>query len=94
MEMDTMDQYDASAIASLAENSGLIINFPPLRISALYLLLVPFVMQETRSSILLTRIARNLRKTTGDHRYRARVEDERANLGTLIFISCTRPVRK
>ncbi|KAF8993772.1 MFS general substrate transporter [Cyathus striatus] len=28
----------------------------------------------------------------GDNRYRARVEDERASLRTLIFISCTRPL--
>ena len=51
-------------------------------------------MRETRSSIILIRIAKKLRKTTGDQRYRARVEDERASLANLIFISCTRPVRK
>ena len=51
-------------------------------------------MTETRSSILLTRMAKKLRKTTGDHRYRARVEDERASLAHLILISCTRPMRK
>lgn len=62
-------------------------------ISAGYLLLLPLVMRETRSSIILTRIAQKLRKTTGDHRYRARVEDERASLAHLIFVSCTRPVR-
>ena len=68
--------------------------FPPqLRISAVYLLLLPFIMKETRSSIILTRMAKKLRKTTGDHRYRARVEDERASLANLVFISCTRPVR-
>ncbi|KAF8159888.1 MFS polyamine transporter [Crassisporium funariophilum] len=61
-------------------------------IAAIYLVLVPLVMRETRSSILLTKIARRLRKKSGDHRYRARVEDERANLATLIYISCTRPV--
>ena len=55
-------------------------------------MLLPFVMKETRSSILLTRIAKKLRKTTGDQRYRAKVEKE--SLGTLIFISCTRPIRK
>ncbi|KAK7687740.1 hypothetical protein QCA50_008958 [Cerrena zonata] len=37
-------------------------------------------------------MARKLRKSTGDNRYRARVEDERASLRTLIYISCTRPV--
>lgn len=57
-----------------------------------YLVILLFVMKETRSSILLTRTAKKLRKLTGDHRYRARVEDERASLRTLIWISCTRPV--
>jgi hypothetical protein len=50
-------------------------------------------MVETRSTILLTRIARNLRKETGDPRYRARVEDERDSLKRLVYISCTRPIR-
>ncbi|KAG7444518.1 MFS polyamine transporter [Guyanagaster necrorhizus] len=58
----------------------------------LYIVLLPFVMKETRSSILLTRLAKKIRKKTGDKRYRARVEDERASLRTLIFISCTRPI--
>ena len=63
-------------------------------ICAAFLVLLPFVMKETRASVLLTRIARKLRKETGDHRYRARVEDERAKLSTLIWISCTRPIRE
>lgn len=63
-------------------------------ICAAWLVLLPFVMKETRASVLLTRIAKKLRKETGDHRFRARVEDERAKLSTLIWISCTRPVRK
>jgi len=49
-------------------------------------------MKETRSSIILTRIAKKIRKETGDHRYRARIEDERMKLTTLIWISCTRPI--
>ena len=49
-------------------------------------------MKETRASVLLVRLAKKMRKETGDHRYRARVEDERASLSTLIYISCTRPV--
>lgn len=53
---------------------------------------IPFLMKETRSAVVLTRIAKKLRKKTGDHRYRARVEDERASLKTLIWISCTRPL--
>ena len=51
-------------------------------------------MQETRSGVLLTRLAKKIRKETGDNRYRARIEDERASLWTLIRISCTRPLCK
>lgn len=58
-----------------------------------YSVLVPLIMRETRSSILLTRLAKKIRKETGDRRYRARIEDERTSLGALIFISCTRPIR-
>ncbi|ESK83376.1 drug transporter [Moniliophthora roreri MCA 2997] len=54
--------------------------------------LIPLVMKETRASIILTRLAKRLRKETGDKRYRARVEDERASLKMLVYISCTRPV--
>ncbi|KAH8104030.1 MFS general substrate transporter [Cristinia sonorae] len=49
-------------------------------------------MRETRSAVLLTRLAKKMRKDSGDLRYRARVEDERASLKTLIYISCTRPL--
>ncbi|KAJ7095471.1 MFS polyamine transporter [Mycena crocata] len=61
-------------------------------ICGVYSLVVPLVMRETRSSILLARLAKKIRKETGDNRYRARIEDERASLATLIFISCTRPI--
>lgn len=61
-------------------------------VACVYTLLLTIVMKETRSSILLTRIARKLRKETGDSRYRARVEDEQASLSRLIWVSCTRPV--
>ncbi|KAF8966273.1 MFS polyamine transporter [Flammula alnicola] len=68
------------------------IQWIQMMICAVYVVILPFMMKETRASILLTRIAKKLRKETGDHRYRARVEDERASLGILIWISCTRPV--
>ncbi|KAF8202324.1 MFS polyamine transporter [Pholiota molesta] len=68
------------------------IQWSQMIICGAYLVILLFVMKETRSSILLTRTAKKLRKLTGDHRYRARVEDERASLRTLIWISCTRPV--
>ncbi|KAG7093398.1 hypothetical protein E1B28_007080 [Marasmius oreades] len=60
--------------------------------TGLMFVLIPIVMKETRSSIILTRLAKRIRKETGNLRFRARVEDERANLRTLIYISCTRPV--
>ncbi|KAF9461064.1 major facilitator superfamily domain-containing protein [Collybia nuda] len=58
-----------------------------------YLVLLPFILKETRSAVLLTRMAKKMRKDTGDNRYRARVEDERESLKQLIYISCTRPIR-
>ena len=53
---------------------------------------MPLFMKETRSAVLLTRLAKKLRKETGDSRYCAHVEDERTSLRTLIYISCTRPL--
>ena len=66
----------------------------PYRVLGVELLLVITVMKETRSTIILTRLARKLRKETGNPRYRARAEDERGSLRTLIYISCTRPLCK
>ena len=51
-------------------------------------------MKETRSSILLRRMAAKMRKETGNMAYRARIEDEGVSIWTLIFISCTRPIRE
>ncbi|KAJ3888199.1 MFS polyamine transporter [Lentinula edodes] len=62
-------------------------------ITGFYLVLVPLIMKETRSSIILMRIAKRMRKETGNPRYRARVEDERVKLSTLVWVSCTRPIR-
>lgn len=62
------------------------------RYAGTYVILVPFFLHETRSSIVITRIARRLRKKTGDNRYRARAEDERPKLKRLIYTSCTRPI--
>ncbi|RPD64469.1 MFS general substrate transporter [Lentinus tigrinus ALCF2SS1-7] len=58
----------------------------------LFLIAAPICMKETRSGVLLTRLARKMRKQTENHHYRARIEDERASLRTLIYISCTRPI--
>ncbi|KAF7344296.1 MFS general substrate transporter [Mycena venus] len=50
------------------------------------------VLQETRTGIMLTRKAKALRAETGDSRYRARVEDARGPLRSLLWISATRPL--
>ncbi|KAH9849849.1 MFS general substrate transporter [Lenzites betulinus] len=60
--------------------------------TGIFVVAVPICMKETRSGVLLTKLAKKLRKDTGNHHYRARVEDERASLRTLIYISCTRPI--
>lgn len=59
---------------------------------AVYLIVFPTVMKETRSSIILIHIAENMRKVTGDVKYSAQIEDERQSLSQLIYISCTRPI--
>ncbi|KIM81228.1 hypothetical protein PILCRDRAFT_72078 [Piloderma croceum F 1598] len=61
-------------------------------LTGVILVLVVAVMKETRSTIILIRLAKKLRKETGDFRYRARAEDEQGSLRTLIYISCTRPL--
>jgi len=68
------------------------IQWIPVMLCGIYLVVILIIMEETRTSILLIRMAKKLRKETGQSRYRARVEDERASLGHLIFISCTRPI--
>ena len=57
-----------------------------------FVLGVPTCMRETRSGVLLMRLAHKLRAQTSNPNYRARIEDERASLRTLIYISCTRPI--
>lgn len=49
-------------------------------------------MRETRSSIILLRIARNLRNKTGDARYIAPVEIHGRKLWNLVYVACTRPL--
>ncbi|KAH7885759.1 MFS general substrate transporter [Phlebopus sp. FC_14] len=60
--------------------------------TGVYFLAVVVILTETRSSIILTRIAQKMRKQTGDDRYRAQAEIDKQNLLTLIKISCTRPL--
>lgn len=63
-------------------------------VTGAYIIAILVIMKETRSGVLLTRLARKLRRETGNQRYRARVEDERGSLRTLIYISLTRPICK
>jgi hypothetical protein len=50
------------------------------------------LIDERTGAVILTRLARRLRKKTGDERYRARAEDERPTMKSLIYVSCTRPL--
>ena len=52
-----------------------------------------FIMRETRESILLSRKAARLRLQTGDERFVAQADEERASLSTIIRVALTRPVR-
>ncbi|KAF9461093.1 major facilitator superfamily domain-containing protein [Collybia nuda] len=61
-------------------------------IVGVYCILVPIVMRETRSAILLLKIADKLGKKNPSTKYRVRVYEEQPSLRTLIWISCTRPI--
>ncbi|KAJ8581108.1 MFS general substrate transporter [Rhizopogon salebrosus TDB-379] len=56
-----------------------------------YFISVLLFMRETRSTVILTRMARLVRKDTGEGRYRARAEENKPSLASTIAISCTRP---
>ena len=49
-------------------------------------------MTETRTDIILTRLAHKTRKMKQDDRYHARVEIDKPSLLALIKISSTRPI--
>ena len=51
-----------------------------------------FFTEETRGSIILSRKAAKLRKSTGDERYQCRSDSERTSYATMIRISVTRPL--
>jgi len=63
-------------------------------VSGVYFVSVLLLMTETRSTVILTRMARKVRKDTGDDRYRARAEINKPSLASMIAISCTRPFCK
>lgn len=62
--------------------------------SGVYFVSVLLFMTETRSTVILTRMASRVRKDTGDVRYRARAEENKPSLASIIAISCTRPLCK
>ncbi|KAG2140822.1 MFS general substrate transporter [Suillus cothurnatus] len=57
-----------------------------------FVLGVILMMSETRSSIILARIAKDTRKMTGDPRYRSSAEIDQPSMSSLIKTSCTRPL--
>ncbi|KAG2144597.1 major facilitator superfamily domain-containing protein [Suillus clintonianus] len=62
-------------------------------ISGVYFISALVVMRETRSTVILAQMARQTRKDTRDGRYRARSEENKPSLKSMIAISCTRPLR-
>jgi MFS family permease len=50
------------------------------------------VMKETRASVILTRIARQKRKQTGEEKWRSRTEDSRPPMRELVKLSVFRPM--
>ncbi|KIJ65186.1 hypothetical protein HYDPIDRAFT_175204 [Hydnomerulius pinastri MD-312] len=61
-------------------------------VTGLYLVGLLLFLKETRSDIILSRLAQKLRKEKNDERYRARAEIEKPGLTTLIKISSIRPI--
>ncbi|KAG1738858.1 major facilitator superfamily domain-containing protein [Suillus paluster] len=61
-------------------------------VSGVYSISVLVFVRETRSTVILTRLAHQVRKDTGDSRYRARSEENKSSLMSMIAISCTRPL--
>lgn len=60
-------------------------------INGVHFVLVCCVLRETRGSVLLSKRAAKLRSETGDQRFVAATDVERASLVTMIKISLTRP---
>ncbi|KAI0272421.1 major facilitator superfamily domain-containing protein [Gloeopeniophorella convolvens] len=49
-------------------------------------------MRESRTTVILNRLAKKKRKETGDERYKSHAEVETPSLRALLAISCTRPL--
>ncbi|GAA6020209.1 hypothetical protein JCM10207_004371 [Rhodosporidiobolus poonsookiae] len=61
--------------------------------SAAFAVIMVFILDETRASVLLSRKAAKLRKETGDERYMSKDDFERGSLREMMKVSLTRPVR-
>ena len=62
------------------------------RVNGTYFIIGVLVMEETRSNIILQRIVMELRKETGDDRYRVRGDESKQKLSSMIKTSFTRPI--
>ncbi|KAI9440428.1 major facilitator superfamily domain-containing protein [Lactarius indigo] len=60
--------------------------------AGIVLVALVLLMRETRTSVVLTNIAKDIRKQTGNEQYMARVELEKPSLKSLLIVSCTRPL--
>ncbi|KDQ61601.1 hypothetical protein JAAARDRAFT_190341 [Jaapia argillacea MUCL 33604] len=69
------------------------VNWIMFGLSGLFTIALVLLLQETRASVILTRKAAKLRLETGDLRYRAKAEEERASLSVLVKTSLLRPIR-
>lgn len=60
-------------------------------LSGATVILLFFLAKETRADVLLSRKAKKLRQETGDKRYVAQADEERASLATILKVALTRP---
>ncbi|OJA17621.1 hypothetical protein AZE42_10118 [Rhizopogon vesiculosus] len=60
--------------------------------AGIFSLCVIFALSETRSSVVLARIAKDVRKTTGDARYQSSSETDKPSMLSMIKVTCTRPL--
>ncbi len=90
MEMDTVHPLDVCVYSDWESANR--VHLISHSVGFVLFLAVVLFMKETRGSVLLTKIAKKMREETGDLRYRARIEDERGSLRSLILVSLTRPI--
>jgi hypothetical protein len=62
-------------------------------LAAVLTVIIWFVQAETRESVLLSRRARKMRLDTGDERYVAKADEERASFSVMMKITLTRPFK-